>query len=117
WTFLRKSDVNLALDALKKDLTKERIDGNEEYFSLGDSVEAFGAPEALVLPEFDSLMMGYKDKSRFLSYNHLKGVFLSLARIERTILLDGFVAATWRRKKNREGMTVQVGPLRTLKGR
>jgi hypothetical protein len=115
WTFLRKSDVNTALEALKKDLTKEKINGNEEYFSLGDSAEALEAPEALVLPEFDSLMMGYKDKSRFLLHTHLKSVFLSLARIERTILLDGFVAATWRRKKNRDGMTVHVSPLRTMK--
>jgi hypothetical protein len=117
WTFLRKSDVNTALEALKKDLTKESIDGNVEYFSLGDSGEAFEPPEALVLPEFDSLMMGYKDKSRFLPDNHLKSVFLSLARIERTILLDGFVAATWKRKKNPKGMAVAVRPLRTLKGR
>jgi Winged helix DNA-binding domain len=115
WTFLRKRDVNIALDALKGDLTIERIDGNEEYFSLGDSGEALEAPGALVLPEFDSLMMGYKDKSRFLPDNHLKSVFLSLARIERTILLDGFVAATWKRKTNREGITVLVNPLRTLK--
>jgi hypothetical protein len=117
WTFLRKSDVSIALDVLKKDLTKESIGRNVEYFSLGDSGEAFEAPEALVLPEFDSLMMGYKDKSRFLSDKHLKSVFLSLARIERTILLDGFVAATWKRKKNTKGMKVAVSPLRTLKGR
>ncbi len=115
WTFLRKSDVDTALEALKKDLTKERIDRNEEYFSLGESVEAHEPPEALVLPEFDSLMMGYKDKSRFLPDDHLKSVFLSLARIERTILLGGFVAATWKRKKNREGMAVTVSPLRSLK--
>lgn len=117
WTFLRKSDVDSALDALKRDLTKNRITGNEEYFSLGDSVEPFEPPEALILPEFDSLMMGYKDKSRFLHDTHLRTVFLSLARIERTILLDGFVAATWKRKKNHEGVTVEVSPLRTLKGR
>jgi hypothetical protein len=117
WTFLRKSDVNTALEVLKKDLTKERIDRKEEYFSLGDSGKTFEPPEALVLPEFDSLMMGYKDKSRFLPDSHLKSVFLSLARIERTILLDGFVAATWRRKKNQKDMTVRVSPLRTLKGR
>ncbi len=117
WTFLRKSDVDTALDALKKDLTTENVVGKEEYFSLGGTFGAFEAPEVLVLPEFDSLMMGYRDKSRFLPDKHLKTVFLSLARIERTILLNGFVAATWKRKKIREGMTVTVAPLRTLNGR
>lgn len=116
WTFLRRSDVDSALEELKKDLTKKTIPGSGEYLSLGDSVEPFEPPEALILPEFDSLMMGYKDKSRFLHDAHLQTVFLSLARIERTILLDGFVAATWKRKKDREGMTIAVSPLRTMNG-
>jgi len=37
-----------------------------------------------------------------------------LAAVNRTILLDGFVAATWKRKKA-AGMIVDVSPLRTLK--
>lgn len=61
--------------------------------------------------------MGYKDKSRFLSHNQIKNVFGSFAAVNRTILLDGFVAATWKRQRNREGITVDVNPLRTLRGR
>jgi hypothetical protein len=61
--------------------------------------------------------MGYRDKSRFLSHNEFKNVFGNFAAVNRTILLDGFVAATWKRKRNREGMTVDVNPLRTLKGK
>ncbi len=116
WSFLLKKDVDMALEALKKDLTKENLPSGQEYFSFGeDSREAPEPPSAVILPEFDSLMMGYKDKSRFLSQDTVKKVFGGLAAVNRTILLDGFVAATWKRKKNAAGMIVDVSPLRTLK--
>jgi len=118
WSFLRKDQVDTALDALKNDLTKENLHSREEYFSLGqDSSEAVEPPRVTILPEFDSLMMGYKDKSRFLSYDRIKDVFGSFAAVNRTILLDGFVAATWKRKKDRAGMIANVSPLRPLRAK
>ncbi len=118
WSFLRKDQVDVALDALKKDLVTETFHSSEEYFSFGeDSGEAVEPPRVTILPEFDSLMMGYKDKSRFLSEDRVKNVFGSFAAVNRTILLDGFVAATWKRKKNRTGMMVNVSPLRLLRAR
>jgi Winged helix DNA-binding domain len=118
WSFLRKDEVDSALEALKKDLTKEKLSPSQEYFSFGgNSGEVVEPPGVIILPEFDSLMMGYKDKSRFLSRDQTEKVFGSFAAVNRTILLDGFVAATWKRKRNREGMTVDVSPLRTLRGK
>ncbi len=118
WSFLRKDEVDPALEALKTELTKEKIHSSQEYFSLGgDPEDPAEPPSVIILPEFDSLMMGYKDKSRFLSHNQIKNVFGNFAAVNRTILLDGFVAATWKRKKNREGMTVDVSRLRTLRGK
>jgi len=118
WSFLRKDQVDTALDVLKKDLSKENFHTRREYFSFGEySGEAVEPPSVVILPEFDSLMMGYKDKSRFLSQDRVKNVFGSFAAVNRTILLDGFVAATWKRKKNRSGLLVNVSPLRPLKAR
>ena len=116
WSFLRKDQVDTALDALEKELTKEKLHSGREYFSFSeDPGEAVEPPRVTILPEFDSLMMGYKDKSRFLSQGRVKNVFGSFAAVNRTILLDGFVAATWKRKKNRSGLLVNVSPLRPLK--
>jgi hypothetical protein len=41
-------------------------------------------------------------------------VFWGLGGIHRTILIEGFVAAIWKKKKERAGMVVSVKPLRTL---
>jgi len=118
WSFLRKDQVAAALEALKEDVTKEKFHSSEEYFSFGeDSGEPVEPPSVVILPEFDSLMMGYRDKSRFLSQDRVKNVFGSFAAVNRTILLDGFVAATWKRKKDRAGMIANVNPLRPLRAR
>src|SRR5437660_7109865 len=118
WSFLRKDQVDTALDDLKNDLTKENFHSSREYFSFGQSSgEALEPPRVVILPEFDSLMMGYKDKSRFLSQGRVKNVFGSFAAVSRTILLDGFVSATWKRRKRRSALEVNVSPLRRLKAR
>src|SRR5207253_10562598 len=108
--------VETALDALKNGMTEENFHSSREYFSFGQSSgEALEPTRVVILPDFDSLMMGYKDRSRFLSQGRVKNVFGSFAAVSRTILLDGFVAATWKRKKNRSGLLVNVSPLRPLK--
>jgi hypothetical protein len=114
WTFLLNKQVEAALETLTQDLTKESFGTKQEYVSLGSPEETFDPPSAIILPEFDSLLMGHKDKSRILAMDQIKKVFWGLGGIHRTILLDGFVAATWKRKKNRDGMIVEVSPLRKL---
>ncbi len=115
WSFLYKAEVDAALEALKNDLIVEDFDSNEKYYSF-EGLRGAGRnpPAVVILPEFDSLMMGHKDKSRFLPHDRIKKVFWGLGGINRTILLDGFVATTWKRKKERTGIAVSVKPLRTL---
>src|SRR5947199_566698 len=115
WSYLLKKDVDMALEALKKDLIKENVPSGQEYFSFGEnSREAPEPPGAVILPEFDSLMMGYKDKSRFLSQDPVKKVFGRLAAVNWAILLDGFVAATWKREINDEAVMVDLSLRGTL---
>jgi hypothetical protein len=117
WSYLTVGQVNRALEAMKKDLRKETISG-QEYLSIdGESSEKLDPPGVIILPEFDSLMMGHRDKSRIFPPASQKKIFLTLGRISRTILLDGFVAATWKRKKERSGILVDVSPLRRLAAR
>ncbi len=68
-----------------------------------------------MLPKFDSLMMGYKDKARFLDSQRQRQVFGPQGMIEATVLVDGFVAATWRRKSDGKKSRIIVKPLRALK--
>ena len=115
WTFLLTKDVDRAIESLKKDLTIEKFGTKQEYFSFNSDVKGFDdPPDVIILPEFDSLMMGHKDKSRYLDQHHIKKVFWGLGGIHRTILLEGFASAIWKRKKTTKEMTVDVVPLRPL---
>jgi hypothetical protein len=117
WTFLLTKDVDRAIGSLRKDLTVENFGTKQEYFSVNGEVKRLDdPPEAIVLPEFDGLLMGHKDKSRYLDKSHVKRVFWGLGGIHRTILLDGFAGAIWKRKKTNKEMVVDIIPLRPLTG-
>ncbi len=116
WSGLRTDEVDSALKTLQKELTQMNIEGSRElYFSLGpDTNHIDEPPKAIVLPSYDSLLMGYKDKSRLMSSNYVKKVFGPLGVIRPTILVDGFVVAVWRRKRDRKTISVDVDGLRRL---
>ena len=114
WTFLLKSDVMMALEVLEKELTIENLGSKQAFYSIEKHQDQISVPKVIILPEFDSLMMGYKDKSRFLANDHVKKIFWGLGGIHRTILVDGFVGAFWKRKKSNKGIVVSVGALRDL---
>ena len=102
--------------SLKNELIAENLGSKQLYFSFGGSHEEGPQPPPVtVLPEFDSLMMGYEDKSRFLSDDKIKRVFLPLGIISPTILVNGFVGAIWKRRRDDlKGKVVSVTPLREL---
>lgn len=48
------------------------------------------------VPEYDNLLIGHADRSRIIADVHRPHVFLSAGRIAATVLIDGFVAGTWK---------------------
>jgi Winged helix DNA-binding domain len=116
WTGHGAMDLDRALESLAPELDRVKVEGSrEEFYKLGDMEDAPSPPRVVLLPKFDSLMMGYRDKSRFLDLRHQRQVFRPQGMIEATILLDGFVAATWRRKNEGENSRVNVNLVRALK--
>jgi len=113
---ISKNELDNSLALLKKDLTVEHFDGlKEAYYSFNEDASDYPeAPKTIILPEFDSLMMGYKDRSRFHSLDYLKNVSKPQGIISRTILLNGFVSATWGKKKQKDKLIVTVTPFREL---
>ena len=72
-------------------------------------------PRAHLLPGFDELMLGYRDRSPSLAPEHAdricpgaNGMFLS------TLVFDGRVVGTWRRSARAQSMTIEATPLDRL---
>jgi len=115
---LYADELDGSLDALRKDLAEHHFEGEKEpFYSFEDGLDHPEPPHVIVLPEFDSLMMGYRDRSRFLSQDKLGHVSRPQGIISRTILVDGFVAATWGKKREGRKTLVSVLPFRDLGSR
>lgn len=83
---------------------------------LYDAAEAPLADEDLqppvrLLPEYDNILLSHADRSRIMGSEHRSAIFTENGRILATVLIDGFVAATWRH----DGGELTVQPLRRLR--
>ena len=115
WTGHRKRDVQNAIDAIGTDLNKEMINGEgNPYYSLDMSEDYEEPPRAIILPRFDSLVMGHSDKSRIMPVDKRERIITSTGIINPTVLIDGFIEGTWRKEKTGKVTTATVTSFREL---
>jgi hypothetical protein len=79
--------------------------GRRTLFDLPDAPrpgEDVPAPVRL-LPEFDSLLLAYKDRTRVVAEEHRRSLTTKNLRIKATFLVDGFVAGSWSRSRSCPG--------------
>jgi uncharacterized protein YcaQ len=91
WTGLRVRDVLGAFADARKDL-RER-DG--VFARRTDAAPPRGALPDRLLPRYDPLLLGHKDKSRYLDPADLRKVFRPAAVVEPVVLSRGRVAGVW----------------------
>jgi hypothetical protein len=60
------------------------------------------------LPEYDNLLIGHEDRTRVIDHAYRYVIFAG------TLLVDGFVHATWSIKRGRDVATLTIEPLRRL---
>jgi hypothetical protein len=85
------------LDPLRPRLRAFRDDRGRELFDLPDAPrpdEATPAPPRF-LPEYDNLLLSHDDRTRFLPDGRSVPLPPGLGARQGTLLVDGFVAATW----------------------
>jgi hypothetical protein len=71
------------------------------------------APVRFVAP-FDNLVLSHADRTRVISDDHRRRVFTVNGIVKGTILVDGFVAGSWRLDQTRSAATLSVEPFRPL---
>jgi hypothetical protein len=72
-------------------------------------------PPPRLLPEFDSLLLAHKDRTRVVADEHRKSLTTKNLRVKATFLVDGFVAGTWTTARKRDTATLTLEPFGTLK--
>jgi DNA glycosylase AlkZ-like len=67
-----------------------------------------------LLPEFDSLLLAHKDRTRVVADERRKSLVTGNLRIRATFLVDGFVAGTWTMGRTRDTATLTLTPFEKL---
>jgi winged helix DNA-binding protein len=116
WAGLTVTEARSGLEAAKSGLVSEKIDGRE-YWTTGDAPghTARDGSSIHLLPAFDEYLLGYKDRGAVLAVDDAlrvvpgkNGVFFP------TIVVDGRVVGTWKRKLKKNSVDITLSPFAHL---
>ncbi len=111
WAYLSRGQLDEA--DMGGDLVEVKMKNSEEpYIALHQDLgrEFLPPPRVILLPKYDSLTLSLKDKSRFMDMAYYKRIFpkIPVGMVKPTVLVDGFVAATWRRVAKKTSTSIEV---------
>jgi hypothetical protein len=116
WSYLK--DLQPVFEAMRSELVVYRTEQGRrmELFDLADSPIADRELPAAVrfLPEFDNLLLAHQDRTRVVPKAYRSKVYLPGLRVAATVLVDGFVAATWITERVKQTASIIVSPLEPL---
>ena len=116
WAGLTVTEARSGLEAAMPELVSEEIDG-KEYWTTSDTPghRAYHKSSVDLLPAFDEYLIGYKDRTAVLTVEDApkvvpgkNGIFLP------TIVVDGRVVGTWKRKLKKNTIEVTLSPFTHL---
>ena len=116
WSGLAK--LRARVEALRPRLVTFRDEAKRELFDLPDAARPDGdvpAPVRLIA-DYDNLITTRHDE-RFVAKAHRPKVFLPGLRVAATVLVDGFVAGTWKLDRKKDAATLAVEPFATFSAR
>lgn len=107
WTGLNLTESRQAVAEAGDSLVTVEVDGTEMVTAPVDEVPSAPPPEVLVLPGFDEYLLGYKERSLMLDDEHMQAIVPGRNGVFRpTIVRDGRVIGTWKRKSRTQKRTV-----------
>jgi hypothetical protein len=103
-------------EELRPRLISFRDEKNRELFDLPDAPRPNADADAPVrfLPEFDNVLLAYKDRSRIIADKYRPLVYPTNGMIQPTVLVDGFVEAKWKVQVTSAKATLYVEVFRHL---
>ena len=94
------AELKPLLDGLLPSLSETTI-GRRKYYHVRPLVQDGALPDCVLLPGFDQLVLGYRDRSRFLAPEHSRKVVNMAGIVFPVILLRGMLRARWKLEDRR----------------
>lgn len=115
WSSLTLKDVSAAIAGAKGSLVHETIDGTT-YWSFADAAEHTAAAKQIhLLPPFDEYLVAYRDRDVPLDPAFGPRVIGINGLFNASLVSDGRVAATWKRRAKNGAVAIDLSPLRPLR--
>jgi hypothetical protein len=101
-------------EELRPTLVTFRDDHDRELFDISDAPRPRGETIAPVrfLPEFDNVLLAYKDRRRIIADKYRSRVYPNNGMIQPAVLVDGFVEAKWRVSASDKKATLNIEAFR-----
>ncbi len=99
-------------ETLRPKLAVFRDERNRELFDLPDAPRPSGDVPAPVrfAADFDNIVLGHADRTRVIADEHRKAIATKNLQVLATVLVDGFVAGTWKVERKRKVAALSVAP-------
>lgn len=113
WSGLKLKET---FEQLRPQLVTYRDERKRELFDLPDMPlpDASTPAPPRFLPEFDNILLSHDKRTRIVPEEYRKGVYLPGLRVAATILVDGFVAGSWKVETAKGAATLTITPFATL---
>ncbi len=120
WTGMRVREAKPIFDSMPEATVEVGVrDQRAKLLILEEDADSLmksgsAADSVRLLPKFDALIMGHKDKSKFIDPDARKRVFLPTAEVSATLLLNGFVQGVWNIKRDKKSWKMTISPFREI---
>lgn len=122
WSGLIAADSRRAIENAEHVLAQIKVEGvNKPLLILREDLKTLQSIDidehapACLLPKFDSILLGHKNRSRIVRDEFKRFVFKpKVGDIAATVLVNGHAVGTWRHKKTKHTLTVTVKPLEKI---
>jgi DNA glycosylase AlkZ-like len=118
WSGLMAGDAKRAIENASSTIEQIEVEDMKGQFWILkediktlDSIDPTERAPARLLPKFDSILLGHKDRARIIKDQHKKLVFKpKVGDIAATVLIDGQIAGTWKHTKKGRALVVWIKP-------
>ena len=106
WSGLTMADARSGIEMAKRRLVQEVINGQTYWLASSIGAVKDPSPTAYLLPAFDEYTVAYKDRSAMLDPKNTKQVNSGNGILYPTIVVDGQVVGTWKRKLGKDAIVI-----------
>lgn len=108
WSGLPASEAKKAFELIKDDFISENINGKVFRMKSHVEVPAHSAHSALLLPQFDEMVVSYKDRAEMITDEHYGKVMTKNGLFSPTIMLNGEIIGSWRKAQKKGKPEVEL---------